>query len=276
MRASPFASQDEFPRVVLAPTTPESAFKLTVDAFNLADRLQTPVIILSDHHLASCYWTVDDLPAEEVTLDQGVLASKKELASGDRYLRYRLTDSGISPRAWPGQGTALVVSSGDEHDESGHITEEPGLRNAMVDKRWKKLELIDDPGLEADIQKGADTVLIGWGSTYGALREAVQRRREKGKKIPLVQLYRLWPFPGRELKKLDLAKTQARHLGVKKRNLLLTALALKPEMRQKCPETMSDPRGRTYLTNLIQGLKDHDYIEAIEILGLRPKPDWKP
>jgi 2-oxoglutarate ferredoxin oxidoreductase subunit alpha len=197
-----FASQDEFPRVVLAPTTPESAFKLTVEAFNLADRLQTPVIILSDHHLASCYWTVDDLPTEEVTLDRGVLASEEELASGDRYLRYRLTDSGVSPRAWPGQGTALVVSSGDEHDESGHITEEPELRKAMVDKRWKKLELIDDPGLEADIQKGADTVLIGWGSTYGALREAVQRRREEGDKISLVQLYRLWPFPGRELKKL--------------------------------------------------------------------------
>ena len=196
-----FASQSEFPRVVLAPSTPESAFRLTVEAFNLADRLQTPVIILSDHHLASSYWTVDDFPTDEVTVDQGALASEEELTSGDKYLRYRFTESGVSPRAWPGQGTALVVSSGDEHDESGHITEEPQLRTAMVDKRWKKLELIDDPGLEADIQKDADTVLIGWGSSYGALHEAVERRREEGVKISHLQLYRLWPFPAEELKK---------------------------------------------------------------------------
>ena len=194
-----FASQDEFPRVVLAAADPESAFRLTVQAFNLADRLQTPVIILSDHHLASSYWTVDDFPTDEVTLDRGVLATAQELASGDKYLRYRLTDTGVSPRAWPGQGSALVVSSGDEHDESGHITEEPELRKAMVDKRWKKLELIDDPGLEADIQQGADTVLIGWGSTRGAIRETVERRREQDDRVSRVHIYRLWPFPGREL-----------------------------------------------------------------------------
>jgi len=194
-----FASQDEFPRVVLAAADPVSAFRLTVQAFNLADRLQTPVIILSDHHLASSFWTVDDFPTEEVTVDRGVLATAQEIASGDRYLRYRITGTGVSPRAWPGQGTALVVSSGDEHDESGHITEEPELRKAMVDKRWKKLELIDDPGLEADIQQGADTVLIGWGSTRGAIRETVERRREQGDRVSRVHIYRLWPFPGREL-----------------------------------------------------------------------------
>ena len=194
-----FASQDEFPRVVLAAADPESAFRLTVQAFNLADRLQTPVIILSDHHLASSYWTVDDFPTDEVTLDRGVLATAQELASGDKYLRYRLTDTGVSPRAWPGQGSALVVSSGDEHDESGHITEEPELRKAMVDKRWKKLELINDFGLEADIQQGADTVLIGWGSTRGAIRETVERRREQDDRVSRVHIYRLWPFPGREL-----------------------------------------------------------------------------
>ena len=197
-----FASQSEFPRVVLAPWTPESSFSLTAEAFNLADRLQTPVIILSDHHLASSYWTVDDLPSAAVSVDRGALASAKELGSGSEYLRYRLTQTGASPRAWPGQGSALVVSCGDEHDESGHVTEDPVLRTAMVDKRWKKLELAGtDPGLEADLQKGADTVLIGWGSTYGALREAVDRKRAQGEKISFIQIYRLWPFPAAELQK---------------------------------------------------------------------------
>jgi 2-oxoglutarate/2-oxoacid ferredoxin oxidoreductase subunit alpha len=198
---SVFASQGEFPRVVLAPTTPESAFQLTVDAFNLADLLQTPVIILSDHHLASSYWTVDDLPVDRVKVDRGVLASKKELDSGAGYERYKLTKNGISPRAWPGQGTALVCSTGDEHDETGHISEEPEMRIAMVDKRWKKLEKLQGrPGLEADIEAGAQTALIGWGSTYGAIAETVGQLRAGGEKISHVQLTRLWPFPVEELK----------------------------------------------------------------------------
>ncbi|MFH1069216.1 MAG: 2-oxoacid:acceptor oxidoreductase subunit alpha [Candidatus Glassbacteria bacterium] len=191
-----FASQSEFPRVVLAPIDPESAFRLTAEAFNLADRLQTPVIILGDHHLGSSYWTVDGLPVAEVTVDTGKLAGREELDSGDRYLRYRLTEDGVSPRAWPGQGTALVVSSGDEHDESGHVSEDEAMRTAMVDKRWKKLRLAEsDPGLEADLQKGADTVIVGWGSSYGAIREAVLELRSQGRKISHLQLYRLWPFP---------------------------------------------------------------------------------
>ena len=195
-----FASQDEFPRVVLAPTTPESAFQLTVHAFNLADRHQTPVFVLSDHHLAASYWTVDALATEGVVVDRGELAAAEDLASGADYLRYRFTPSGISPRAWPGQGRALVVSTGDEHDESGHISEEAKNRTQMVDKRWRKLEHLEaGPGLEADIQEDAAIVLLGWGSTYGAIREAAERLRAEGERISWVQLHRLWPFPSEEL-----------------------------------------------------------------------------
>ncbi len=191
-----FGSHGEFPRVVLAPTTPEDAFTITADAFNIADRLQTPVILFSDHHLSSSYWTVDGLDTDSVTVDRGKLASRQELDSGADFKRYALTEDGVSPRAWPGQGTALVVSSGDEHDETGHITENEEMRIAMVDKRWKKLELLKDyPGMRTDIQNGADTVLVGWGSTWGALKEAVHKLRVQGEKISLVQLTMLWPFP---------------------------------------------------------------------------------
>ena len=191
-----FGSHGEFPRVVLAPATPEDAFTITADAFNIADRLQTPVILFSDHHLSSSYWTVDGLDTDSVTVDRGKLANEQELADGGQYKRYLLTDDGVSPRAWPGQGTALVVSSGDEHDETGHITENQDLRVAMVDKRWKKLDLLKDyPGVRTDIQNGADTVLVGWGSTWGALKEAVHELRAQGEQISLVQLTMLWPFP---------------------------------------------------------------------------------
>ena len=191
-----FGSHGEFPRVVLAPTTAEDAFSITVDAFNIADRLQTPVILFSDHHLSSSYWTVDALDTDSVEVDRGKLAGSEELASGDGYKRYLITEDGVSPRAWPSQGTALVVSSGDEHDETGHITEEAELRTAMVDKRNRKLDLLKDyPGLRTDIQDGAGTVLVGWGSSWGALREAAEEIRGRGGKVSLVQLTMLWPFP---------------------------------------------------------------------------------
>lgn len=194
-----FASHGEFPRVVLAPSGPESAFILTAEAFNLADLLQTPVIILTDHHLMDSHWTVDSLPLERVTVERGRIADVSELDPGDSFFRYRLTPDGVSPRAFPGQGRALVCSTGDEHDQSGHITEDPALRTAMVDKRWRKLDLLADrSGLDADIQPGADTLLVGWGSTRGALRETVDTLRRSGRKVSFVQISRLWPFPEKQ------------------------------------------------------------------------------
>jgi 2-oxoglutarate ferredoxin oxidoreductase subunit alpha len=195
-----FASQGEFPRVVLAPTTAEAAFRLTALAFNLAEQHQTPVLVLSDHHLGSSYWTLDSLSLGEVTVDRGALATPEELTSSEEYFRYRLTPSGLSPRAWPGQGTALVVSTGDEHDESGHISEDTQMRIRQVDKRWKKMEHLNaGPGFGADVQEGADAVLVGWGSTYGAITEAVRVLRAQGKKVSHIHLDRLWPFPGSKL-----------------------------------------------------------------------------
>lgn len=194
-----FGSHGEFPRVVLAPTSPEDAFTITADALNIADRLQTPVVLFSDHHLSSSYWTIDGLDTDGVTVDRGKMADKEELNSGAEFKRYRLTEDGVSPRAWPGQGTALVVSSGDEHEESGHITEDEAMRISMVDKRERKLDLLKDyTGLRTDIQEGADTVLVGWGSSWGALQEAVLEIREQGGKISLVQFTMLWPFPAHQ------------------------------------------------------------------------------
>lgn len=196
-----FASQDEFPRVILAPYDSASAFRLTAEAFNLAERLQLPVVVLADHHVTSSYWTLDDLPLDQVRIERGKLASPEELQSGPEFRRYRLTEDGVSPRSWPGLGSALVGATGDEHDESGHITEEEHLRNAMMDKRMRKLDLVaGDPGVLSDRQEGADTVLVGWGSTYGTLRDAVDQLRQEGRKISLAHIVRVWPFPGDQVR----------------------------------------------------------------------------
>lgn len=190
------AHHGDFPRAVLAPATVEDAFWVTVRAFNWADKYQLPVIILTDHHLASSYATVDPFDLSQVSIDRGLLFSEKEMEPS-KYLRHRVTKSGISPRAFPGLSKALVVTDSDEHDEEGHLTEDAGERMAQVQKRLRKIfslrQEIDQPQLYGP--KKADTTLIGWGSTYGAMREAVDKLLKEGASVNMIHLNELWPFP---------------------------------------------------------------------------------
>jgi len=190
------AHHGEFPRAALAPATIEDAFWVTVKAFNRAEKYQLPVIILTDQHLASSHTTVDSLDLSQVTIDRGMLFSEKE-DDPLEYMRHRVTKSGISPRAFPGLGKALVVTDCDEHDEEGHLTEDAGERTAQVQKRLRKLI-----ALEKEIgkpqsygSKKAETTLIGWGSTYGAIHEAVDILRNEDASINMIHLNELWPFP---------------------------------------------------------------------------------
>jgi 2-oxoglutarate ferredoxin oxidoreductase subunit alpha len=190
------AHHGDFPRAVLAPASIEDAFWLTIKAFNWAERYQLPVIILADQHLASSYTTVDPPDLSQVTIDRGVLFSDKE-DDPEKYMRHKLTKSGVSPRAFPGLGRALVVTDCDEHDEEGHLTEDAGERTAQVQKRLRKtLPLsgeISTPRWYGSL--GAETTLIGWGSTYGAIHEAVDILRKEGTSVNMLHLNELWPFP---------------------------------------------------------------------------------
>ena len=188
------AHHGDFPRAVLAPANAEDAFWLTIKAFNLAEKYQLPVIILTDHYLASSYATVERFDISKVTIDRGLLFSGGE--SGE-YLRHKITETGISPRAFPGQEGVLVVTDSDEHNEAGHLIEDAETRTHMVQKRLRKLF-----GLKQDIAsprlygpKRAGTTLIGWGSTYGALHEAIDILRKEKINVNLLHLSELWPFP---------------------------------------------------------------------------------
>jgi 2-oxoglutarate ferredoxin oxidoreductase subunit alpha len=186
------AHQGDFPRAVMAPSTIEDAFRLTVKAFNWADKYQLPVIILTDHHLATSYTTVEPFDLSEVTIDRAIVSPKNP-----DYKRYEITSSGISPRALPGLGKALVVADADEHDESGHLIEDAHMRTEQMQKRLRKMfglkQEIDPPFYYGP--KKTDTLLIGWGSTYGAIREAVDILRQKNKSVSMLHLNELWPFP---------------------------------------------------------------------------------
>jgi 2-oxoglutarate/2-oxoacid ferredoxin oxidoreductase subunit alpha len=191
------AGTGEFPRAVLAPATAEDAFYLTAKAFNLAEKYQSPVIILTDTHLANSFNNVDKFDLQRVKIERGALLSYEDANKLSDYKRHRLTESGISPRVLPMQSRALVVTDSDEHDEAGHLTESAEIRTQQVAKRLKKQN-----GLKSEISPprfiempGAGMTLIGWGSTYGAILEASQELKKEGIASNILHFTEIWPFP---------------------------------------------------------------------------------
>jgi len=190
------ASQGEFPRAIFAPATAEDAFWSVVKAFNVAEKYQVPVIIMSDQHLADSYLTCKKFDLSKVKIERGII-SDTELAKIKDYKRHRFTQSGISPRALPSQKGRIVITDSDEHDEEGHLTEDLEMGKKMAQKRLKKRE-----GLAREIEppkiyphQDAQIILIGWGSTYGALREALDILIKQGMDISLMHFQEIWPFP---------------------------------------------------------------------------------
>ncbi|MBI2869672.1 MAG: 2-oxoacid:acceptor oxidoreductase subunit alpha [Chloroflexi bacterium] len=195
------AGTGEFPRALLAPVDIEDNFATAVTAFNLAERYQTPVIILTDHHLATSYQDVKAFDLSTVKIDRGELLTDEELGRISDYKRHRYTDSGISPRAYPGQGRALVVTDSDEHDEAGHLVEDAETRSKMVLKRMKKLQGLKGEPAPPRLEEtpGAQVTFIGWGSSYGAIKEAVTLLKGEGVKCNMAHLNQVYPFPAKEV-----------------------------------------------------------------------------
>lgn len=163
------AAQGEFPRKVIALRNQEDAYRQTIRALLTAEKYQTPVIILSDQYLADGSATVKPLSLPEA-------AEAMPDIQSDEYKRYSLTESGVSPRLLPGQTEKLVISDSDEHDELGLITESADMRSQMVEKRLRKLQGIIGELEEPEFigSDKADTLLIGWGSTWGPVKEAIE------------------------------------------------------------------------------------------------------
>jgi len=196
-----FGGSGEFPRIVLAPCTITDAFDTAARAFNLAEKYQTPVIILTDHYFSTMSQTIPRFDLGEVVIDRGELISEAEAEKLTEYKRHKITDSGISPRLIPGHGKQLVVTDSDEHDETGHMIEDAKTRRLMVAKRLRKLEgaknALAAPRYHP--RPKAKTTLVGWGSTYGAIREAASMLEKDGTAASILQLNDLWPFPAGEV-----------------------------------------------------------------------------
>jgi len=194
------ASQGEFPRIVLAPGNVEECFEAGWRAFNLADRYQTPVVIMTDTLLASSLQTVDAdaIDFRGVAIDRGKTLDRAELdALTEEYRRFEMSEDGVSPRAIPGHPKGIVTTASDEHDERGHISEEADVRTRMMRKRMRKLEVargeMRPPLLYGP--EGADITLLTWGSTYGTGRHAVDLLNEAGESANMLHFGDVWPVP---------------------------------------------------------------------------------
>ena len=191
------AGHGEFPRALLSPATVEDCFPVTVKAFNLAEKYQVPVIILTDHYLASSYSTAERFDLSQVKIDRGLLLSEEEANEIADYKRHQITESGVSPRALPSVGKALVLTDSDEHDEAGHLIESAEIRTQMVLKRLRKMNGLRDELSQPRVHEAlnAEMTLIGWGSSYGAIMEAAGLLKEDGVAVNVLHLNELWPFP---------------------------------------------------------------------------------
>ncbi|WP_340818746.1 2-oxoacid:acceptor oxidoreductase subunit alpha [Methanolobus sp. WCC4] len=194
------AAQGEFPRCILAPGTPEECFYLTAEAFNIADRYHIPVFVMSDQYLADSLFTLPRFDASRVEVERHLLTDQELRTKNEEYRRYKITPVGISPRALPGQVGTVVVADSDEHDEFGHINEDPDNRIKMNDKRMKKLEVLREemPAPKIYGRPDASITLIGWGSTFGPLAEVVDILNEKGRSVNLVHFTHIHPLPAEE------------------------------------------------------------------------------
>lgn len=201
------ASQGESSRIILAPATIEEAFQAGKRAFDLAEKYQMPVVILSDQHLADSIRAVDpDRFDTEVDIDRGEFLTEEDLEDMDGdYLRHEFTESGISARAVPGNKYATYKTTGNVHDQRGDVTEDPELRNRMLEKRTRKMDTAMEEDIQGPVLYGpdeADVTFLGWGSTYGAVREAVDRLNENGKQANFYHLHDLYPLPGESVKEV--------------------------------------------------------------------------
>jgi 2-oxoglutarate ferredoxin oxidoreductase subunit alpha len=198
-----YGTHGEIPKIVIAPTTIEECFYDTVEAFNLAEIYQCPVIILTDLQLSLGKQTADELDYSRIQINRGKLVTEapQPESEGKLFNRYALSKDGISPRVLPGTKNGIHHVTGVEHDQEGRPSENTTNRQNMMDKRLSKLNdiqftnpiLVDAPNEEADI------LLVGMSSNGGTIEEARRRLDQEGIKTNQVMVRLIHPFPTKEI-----------------------------------------------------------------------------
>jgi 2-oxoglutarate ferredoxin oxidoreductase subunit alpha len=193
-----YGGHGEAPRVVVAPVSVEDCFWTAIDAFNYSERFQVPVILLTDQGLATRMEVIHKPDTSAVELWERRTSAGW---NGD-YKRYAYTHDSVSPMGIPGEDGGQYVATGIEHDEFGHPGYTPEIHVGMQTKRWAKLEPLRN-GLARHVTHGderPEIALIGFGSTFGPVREAIDRAREEGLSVGAFYPRVLGPFPAEQVR----------------------------------------------------------------------------
>jgi len=202
-----FSSHGDFPRIVLVAGDASQCFDFTVKAFNLAEVFQCPVIMMSEQSIGQNKTVMPKLDFSNVVIDRGKLLSDKELAKAEqKFIRYKFTEDGVSPRAIPSQVGGVHLASGNEHLESGRITEDPDIRVKIMDKRQMKLSAaavskhLPKPLYFGDDESKLGIITIGH-NTSVTLEALDILKLAGGPNFAMMQLTALMPFPAEEVVK---------------------------------------------------------------------------
>ncbi len=197
-----YSTHGEIPKIVIAPSTAEECFYDTIQAFNLAEKYQCPVIILSDLALSLGKQTVEPLDYDRIKIERGRLITDENelppLPEDTLFKRYQFTEDGISPRVLPGMKNGLHHVTGVEHDETGRPSENPVNRKKMMEKRLSKLARgieFENPVFVDAAHEEADLLIVGIGSTRGTIQEAKERLTGEGIKANHIHIRQVLPFP---------------------------------------------------------------------------------
>lgn len=196
------AGHGEFARIVLASGDIMECFYDAARAFNYAEIFQIPVIHLVDKALADSYKTYRIFEIEGYRIRRGKVLEEAELKG--EYRRFKLTEDAVSPRVFLGTIGGVHWYTGDEHNEFGHITEHPSMRTSMVEKRMKKLEIIDreipiDEKINFYGDREAENIVVSWGSPKGAVLEALEGLKGEGYSLGFLQVRMIHPLPSKEI-----------------------------------------------------------------------------
>ena len=191
------ASQGDFPKVIIAPSTIEDCYYSIIESFNLADQFQIPVMVLSDLFLSEHMESIEDLDFNS-TIERGEIVTSND--SDKLYKRFKYTDNGVSPRAFPGTSGTVFQASSDEHDDYGNIISDvftdSETRIKIMLKRMRKMKFIEEqlPPVKLEGPVDADLTIVSWGSTYNVVHEAIQLLQNNSKNVNHLHIKYLIPL----------------------------------------------------------------------------------
>nr|MDO8099536.1 2-oxoacid:acceptor oxidoreductase subunit alpha [Candidatus Njordarchaeota archaeon] len=204
LNAALYQGHGDAPRIVLAPANVEDCFYLTIKAFNLAERLQMPAIMLSEQQLSDRAEMIDKPSLSRIKIEDRLKPNYEDVKKEGVYKRYVITEDGISPMSTPGDRHGIYISESLERLENATFSYEPETHKVMMEKRFRKLKKAENEPNMTRIyptsNKKADIGVISWGPSEDAVIEAANKANKQGKNVSSLHILMLSPLPTKQIK----------------------------------------------------------------------------